>query len=139
MNVGVLVGTGGAVEVGGNAVAVDVGSGSRVFLGWVAVKVMKCGVMDATEVFVNTAARVGVTVDEGMRAVTACIVKAETVLRFETAKSTMFFGSISTLVGALGLSKANTEIIHSRAIPRVPDARTPRGPEYSLILPLVAS
>jgi len=132
-SVGVLVGDGSAVRVA-------VGNGARVLLGRVGVTVTNLGVLETNrEVSVNWGVSVGVIVDVGIKPVTACIVKAETVLRFETAKSTMFFGSISTLVGALGLSNANTEIIHSRTIPRVPDARTPRGPEYSLILPLVAA
>jgi hypothetical protein len=56
----------------------------------------------------------------------ACTVKAETVFRLETAKSTILPGSRTMGVRELGLDRAIAEVIQSRLMPRTPAATTPR-------------
>jgi hypothetical protein len=152
---GVSVGVGMKVFVGGMVGGIGVfvgGTGVCVFVGIkVEVKVertrlVKVGVTVTKRLGVDVSdgkARgesvlVGTRVGVGTNIVTACSVSAAAVSRLETARFTIFSGSIVIAIWLFKSLVAIVETLHSRLKPIAPAARTPKGPAYSLAFTLVA-
>jgi hypothetical protein len=127
----------GTFVAGGTGVRVRVGirvavAGARVRRGMVGVIVTKrlgvsdgSGVRDGDSVLVGSGLRVAV----GTNTVTTCWVSAAAVSRLETAKSTIFKGTIVTEMARFKSPIAITDTLHNRLKPIAPATKIPRGPE----------
>lgn len=107
-------------------------AGSRVRRGTVGVMVTKrlgvsdgSGVRDGDSVSVGS----GLLVAVGTNTVTTCCVSAAAVSRLETARSTIFRGTIVTEMARFKSPIAITDTLHNRLSPMAPAAKIPRGPE----------
>lgn len=135
---GVLVDGGAGVRVWvGRGLGVAVARGRRVRVGWLGVAEGRAVAVSEGR-GVGEAVSVGTAVGVDTNAVTACCVRAADVLKFATARSTIFNGSMVVRLLLFRSLIASVETLHSRLNPMTPAASTPSGPAYSRTRTLLA-